>query len=117
MHAAVVFANALADSTRLRVVCLLLERTLCVCELAAVLKLPQSTLSSHLRIIERAGLLDCTRRGKWFFYRVKPASRPLLRAWFRRFGATPEADATLARDRRQAMKSTACRSPDCSPPS
>jgi len=116
MHAAVAFANALADATRLRIVCLLLERTLCVCELAAVMKIPQSTLSSHLRVIQRAGLLDCTRRGKWLFYRVKAPIRPLIRSLCRRFDATPSSDRRLARDKALAERCEDARCSDCRPP-
>lgn len=116
MQAPVAFANAIADATRFRVIRLLFDQTLCVCELADVLKLPQSTLSSHLRVIQRAELLDCERRGKWLFYRVKPAFRPLLQAVFRHFDATPEADTALARDQKKAGQRIESRAEDCCPP-
>ncbi len=116
MQAPVAFAKAIADETRFRVVHLLFEQSLCVCELAGALGLPQSTLSSHLQVIQRADLLDCEKRGKWWFYRVKPSARPLLRAIFRHFGSTAETDATLARDRESASRCAAGRDENCCPP-
>jgi predicted transcriptional regulator len=44
---AIIF-KALAEETRLRVLALLLEGELCVCEIIAALRLPQSTISRHL---------------------------------------------------------------------
>lgn len=109
MRDPVLFARALADPCRWRIVHLVSNRALCVCELAGILRLPQSTLSSHLRVIRRAGLLDCERRGKWLFYRVTSRHRPLLRAWFRHFQATDRTVPVLARDARKARAQIARR--------
>lgn len=116
MQALVAFANAIADETRFRVIHLLFDRTLCVCELADILKLPQSTLSSHLRVIQRADMLDCERQGKWLFYRVKNSLRPLLQAVFTHFDTTPDTNKSLARDQRKAAKRIDCRDGSCCPP-
>lgn len=117
MREPIAFANAIADETRFRVIHLLFDRTLCVCELAEILKLPQSTLSSHLRVIQRAEMLDCARQGKWLFYKVKAAYRPLLEAVFRHFDTTPATDKSLARDQQKAAKRIDCRDDTCCPPS
>jgi ArsR family transcriptional regulator, arsenate/arsenite/antimonite-responsive transcriptional repressor len=66
--------KALGDLTRLRILGLLMERELCVCEILAVLQLPQSTVSRHLAILRRAGWLDDRRQGSWMYYRI--AERP-----------------------------------------
>ncbi len=47
--------KALADETRLRILALLLEGELCVCELIAALELPQSTTSRHLAYLRNSG--------------------------------------------------------------
>nr|HXK57067.1 metalloregulator ArsR/SmtB family transcription factor [Gammaproteobacteria bacterium] len=47
--------KALSDETRLRILCLLLEGELCVCDIMAVLQLPQSTVSRHLAYLKNAG--------------------------------------------------------------
>ena len=111
----IAFARALADRTRWRIIHLVFGRALCVCELADVLKLPQSTLSSHLRVIQRADLLDCERREKWLYYRVKPDFQPLLRTLFRHFEATSETVPALARDARKAEARVIRREETCCP--
>ena len=100
MREAVQFAHALADETRWRIVHLVFDQALCVCELADVLKLPQSTLSSQLKVIQRADLLECERRGKWMFYRVKAGVKPLLRVLFKHFAPGDHQHPVLARDAR-----------------
>ena len=109
------FARALADRTRWRIIHLVFDRALCVCELADVLKLPQSTLSSHLRVIQRADLLDCERREKWLFYRVKRDFQPLLRALFRHFEAASGTVPVLVRDARNAETRVIKREKSCCP--
>jgi len=115
MQDPIAFARALADPTRWRIVHLVFDRALCVCELADVLKLPQSTLSSHLRVIQDAGMLDCERRVKWLFYRVKPEFQPLLRALFVHFETTTETVPALARDALKAETRITRREDDCCP--
>jgi len=63
--------KGLADPTRLRIVVLLLERELCVCDLMAVLRLPQSTVSRHMAQLKNAGLVLDRRDGKWVHYRLE----------------------------------------------
>ncbi|MFX1466731.1 MAG: ArsR/SmtB family transcription factor [Promethearchaeota archaeon] len=63
--------NALSDSKRLKIINLLLNRKLCVCEFTEVLKVTQSTVSHHLSILESAGLIRGFKKGKWTFYEVK----------------------------------------------
>ncbi len=79
MRELIAFTHALADETRWRLLRLLFDEPLCVCELADILELPQSSASSHLQILRRAALLESERRGKWIYYRVARARRPLLK--------------------------------------
>ncbi|MDB6118050.1 MAG: transcriptional regulator, ArsR family [Verrucomicrobiaceae bacterium] len=116
MRAPVTFAHALADETRWRIIHLVFAQALCVCELADVLGLPQSTLSSQLKVIQKAGLLASERQGKWMFYRVDPAFHPLLKSLFKHFGSSSLTDATLARDARKARNRLAQRDEGCCPP-
>lgn len=115
MRDPIAFARALADSTRWRIIHLVFDHPLCVCELADVLKLPQSTLSSHLRVILGANLLDCERRGKWLFYRVKADCQPVLRSLFQHFDASTETVPALARDARKAEARITRRAATCCP--
>ncbi len=60
--------KALSDSTRLRIMMLLLEKELCVCELESVLNMEQSRISHALRTLRYAELIDERREGRWVFY-------------------------------------------------
>jgi ArsR family transcriptional regulator len=71
-----VFAG-LANPARLMILRLLAERELCVCEVSFALRMTQPTTSHHLRILERAGLVDARPRGRWTFYRI--TNRRVLR--------------------------------------
>jgi ArsR family transcriptional regulator len=63
--------KGLGDPTRLRIVALLLEKELCVCDLLEVLRLPQSTVSRHLAKLKSSGLVLDRREGKWVHYRLE----------------------------------------------
>ncbi len=69
--------KVLSDETRLRILALLLEGELCVCDLMAVLELPQSTVSRHLANLRHAGLVEDRRRGVWMFYSLARPSAGL----------------------------------------
>jgi DNA-binding transcriptional ArsR family regulator len=47
--------NALADSTRSRILLALERNELTVNELRAIMQLPQSTLSNHLKVLSNGG--------------------------------------------------------------
>ena len=66
--------KAFADATRLRILNLLLEGELCVCDLCDVLDIIQPTVSRHLGHLRRAGLVVGRREGKWMHYSI--AKRP-----------------------------------------
>ena len=62
--------KALSEETRLRILALLLDGELCVCDLIAVLDLPQSTISRHLSHLLHAGWVEGDRRGVWMYYQL-----------------------------------------------
>jgi ArsR family transcriptional regulator len=62
--------KAAADPCRLRILKLLKEGELCVCEIMTALKKPQSSTSHHLSILREAGLIKERRDGKWSYYRL-----------------------------------------------
>ncbi|RYD36613.1 MAG: ArsR family transcriptional regulator [Verrucomicrobiaceae bacterium] len=65
------FAKALGDPTRWRIVRMVMDEPLCVCELADILDMPQSSVSSHVQIIRKAGLLESEKCEKWTYFRVE----------------------------------------------
>jgi len=61
--------KALGDESRLKMLaCIAKKKELCVCELEALLKLSQPTVSRHLRILEEADFLESRRQGQWVIY-------------------------------------------------
>ena len=56
------------DSTRIRILFVLFESEVCVCDLAAVLNMTQSAISHQLRILKQSRLVKSRREGKSVFY-------------------------------------------------
>ena len=71
--------KACADETRLRLLVLLAERELCVCELVDVLEMPQGKISRHLAVLRRAGLVADRRDGTWICYSLRRPETSLAR--------------------------------------
>jgi ArsR family transcriptional regulator len=80
MRKAVKIFKALSDPTRLRILMLLLEHELCVCELMFILNMEQSRISHQLRILRDAEVVQDLRQGKWIIYRIATAIRNELKA-------------------------------------
>ncbi len=66
--------RAMSDSTRQRLLRVLLGCDLTVSELVEVLEMPQSTVSRHLKVLREAGLLVDRRVGAMVMYAVQPPS-------------------------------------------
>ena len=60
--------NALADETRLRIVNILRNGELCVCQITEVLGISQSKASRHLSILKTAGIVADRRQAQWVYY-------------------------------------------------
>jgi ArsR family transcriptional regulator len=71
--------KALADSTRLRILGLLLTGEVCVCHIHDSLRITQPKASRHLAYLRRAGLVDSRRQGLWIYYRLSDSSDPIVR--------------------------------------
>ena len=56
------------DSTRIRILYVLFESEMCVCDIAALLGLTQSAISHQLRALKNAHLVKARRDGKTVFY-------------------------------------------------
>ena len=65
--------RAFSDPIRLRILSLIQPGELCVCDLVAVLKLPQPTISRHLSYLRRAGLVKVRQERSWNYYELAPA--------------------------------------------
>ena len=56
------------DSTRIRILYVLFEAELCVCDIAQTLNMTQSAISHQLRILKQSKLVKNRREGKQVFY-------------------------------------------------
>jgi DNA-binding transcriptional ArsR family regulator len=76
--------KALANRHRLIVICQLIEKERSVGELAALLKIRNSTVSQHLALLRRDGLVTARRDGQTIWYAIGSApARELVRTLYR----------------------------------
>jgi ArsR family transcriptional regulator len=71
--------KALSDETRLRILKLLEQGELCVCDIVAALDMIQPKVSFHLGVLKDAGLIKDRKQGKWIHYSIDDSDM------FRRF--------------------------------
>lgn len=74
---------ALGDPVRLRLVSLLAnaeEGAVCVCDLTGPVERSQGTVSHHLKVLSRAGLVASEKRGRNMWYSIVPSALESLRA-------------------------------------
>ena len=81
--------KSLGDKNRFRIVKMLQQRSLCVCEITAVLELATSTVSKHLSLLKEAEIIADRKDGKWVEYCLNSSSKnifvtglfPLITFW------------------------------------
>lgn len=105
-------AKGLAHPARLRILAMLAAGELCVCQMTAVLDLAPSTVSQHLSVLSRGGLLADRKEGKLVFYRLRDdgaaaALLPPLLALFST-GAVAGADQAVVARLREIPIATTC---------
>jgi len=62
--------KALSEESRLRILSLLMEKEMCVCEIEACLKMTQSNASRHLTVLKISGIVDSYKHAQWAYYRI-----------------------------------------------
>jgi len=62
--------KALSDETRLRILNLLFEKELCVCDIMEALQITQTKASRHLIYLKNAGLVKDRKHAQWVYYSV-----------------------------------------------
>jgi len=67
----IVLAKAISDPSRLRILKMLEQGELCVCQITEALSLAQSTVSKHLAQLRQAGLVCDRKQGLWVYYRLR----------------------------------------------
>ena len=94
--------RALGDETRVRALLALRDGELCLCHVIGLLELAPSTVSRHLDLLVRAGLVERRKDGRWAHFRLAGREAPpVVRHALRWVLETLGDDATIARDGRR----------------
>ncbi len=104
--------RAFSDRTRLRILNLLRDGELCVCDIVDTIGSPQPTISRHLSYLRKSGLVKARKDGLWQYYTLAPAQnsfhKKLLECLSCCLGSVPE----LARDA-ETLRLGKCADGDC----
>ena len=65
--------KAFCDENRLQILALLRSGEKCACKLLDELRIGQSTLSHHMKILCDSGIVQGRKEGKWVHYSIDPA--------------------------------------------
>jgi DNA-binding transcriptional ArsR family regulator len=105
MRELLAITKALSDESRLRALVAVKDGELCLCQIIQVLGLSPATVSKHMDVLERAGLVRRRRQGKWRYYSlidgVSPGSARSALKWI--FEQLPK-DPRLIEDARKSQK-------------
>ena len=63
--------KALSDETRLRILNILYEKELCVCDIMETLQISQAKASRHLTCMKNAGLVNDRKFAQWVYYSIR----------------------------------------------
>lgn len=70
--------KVLSDVNRIKILCILSQEKICVCDLAEKLEVGQNLVSHHLKVLEDAGVLEKRRDGNQMFYSILPKKGTLV---------------------------------------
>ena len=91
--------KALSDETRLRIIKLLEQGELCVCDITAALDMVQPKVSFHLSALKEAGLIKDRKQGKWIHYSLN--EKDLFRRMLLLSACERMQDSTVSADRKR----------------
>jgi ArsR family transcriptional regulator, arsenate/arsenite/antimonite-responsive transcriptional repressor len=77
--------HALSEPLRLKVLQLLCQRELCVCDLCDALEVSQSKLSFHLKTLKEADLVNSRQEGRWIYYSLNVSQFAVLEQYLSQF--------------------------------
>jgi ArsR family transcriptional regulator len=112
LTSAVEMLKALGHPARLRIVAVLRDGPLSVCQIGAVLGAVPSTVSGHLLDLRRAGLVAEQRHGKWVYYHLdaEPPAKRAVKALLSELASDPQVseDQSMAAVLRAQSTRAAC---------
>lgn len=65
--------KAMADPKRLKIIDLLSNGTMCACDVLKHFDFTQPTLSHHMKVLEKAGIVSVSKQSQWHHYTLKEA--------------------------------------------
>ncbi len=71
MKALIDILKALSSETRLRIINLLYEQELCVCDVMETLQITQAKASRHLIYLKNTGLVKDRKQAQWVYYSIR----------------------------------------------
>ena len=78
--------KAVSDPMRVKILKMLQQKVMCVCEIQEALGLAQSSTSNHLKLLEDAGFITFYKEGLWVFYRlVNNSDNPYVKSLLKDF--------------------------------
>lgn len=83
--------KAVGDELRLRILHLVRDQEVCVCDLQPLVGVVQSTLSHHLAVLQRVGLVSARKEGRWNYYKATAAAMEPLQIFETAADQTPAA--------------------------
>ena len=70
MRKIIEYFKIFSDENRLRIIMMLKVKPMCVCEMYEILDIANSTLSSHLKILKNAKIIEQNKDGRWIEYSI-----------------------------------------------
>jgi len=68
--------QAFCHRMRVRILHLLAQGEMCVCQIVEILQAPQPKVSRHLAVLKKAKLVTVRREGQWIYYSLAPVQSP-----------------------------------------
>jgi ArsR family transcriptional regulator, arsenate/arsenite/antimonite-responsive transcriptional repressor len=99
MNELITVFKALSDETRLRIIKLLEQGELCVCDITAALDMVQPKVSFHLSTLKEAGIIKDRKQGKWIHYSLN--EKDLFRRMLILSACERMQDSTIEGDRKR----------------
>lgn len=68
----------IGEESRLKILCILKDGEICVCQIVDALSLSQSLISHHLKELKRAGLTQDRKQGLWSYYSLTNKGKSII---------------------------------------
>lgn len=107
--------KAFADPTRLRILGLLANGEICVCNIHECLGIPQPTASRHLAYLRKKGLVETRKDGLWVHYKLATLEDAVLRVLMSAVTHCLCHCDAITKDRQRLEAQTGCCAPGVTP--